>query len=234
MMEGDEEDEEDFKDDDDDDDALNDESHLLPGEQTDILAHHLDNPPNLQCRLDRTGVCYLSRIPPFMKPQALRHLLSQHGTIGRIYLAPEDPKVTARRKKYKGNRRVNFVEGWVEFEDKKLGRRAAEFLNGRNVGGKKTGRFYDDLWSIRYLPRFKWHHLTDQIAYERAVRDQKLRAEMSAVKRENKGYLRNVAKNKMIQAIEARKAKQLLEKDTGRRFRSLIRTTGRECGRWGG
>jgi ESF2/ABP1 family protein len=32
---------------------------------------------------------YISRVPPFMKPAKIRHLLSQHGEIGRIYLAPE-------------------------------------------------------------------------------------------------------------------------------------------------
>lgn len=35
------------------------------------------------------GVVYLSRIPPFMRPRKVRHLLSQYGTIGRVYLQPE-------------------------------------------------------------------------------------------------------------------------------------------------
>lgn len=32
---------------------------------------------------------YLSTIPPFMKPQKVRHLLSKYGEIGRLYLVPE-------------------------------------------------------------------------------------------------------------------------------------------------
>ena len=60
-----------------------------------------------QDRIDKSGVVYLSRIPPFMKvpqaltkqPEKLGSLLSQVGPIGRIYLVPEDAKVTARRKK---------------------------------------------------------------------------------------------------------------------------------------
>lgn len=32
---------------------------------------------------------YLSRIPPFMKPVKVRHLLERHAEVGRIYLAPE-------------------------------------------------------------------------------------------------------------------------------------------------
>ena len=35
------------------------------------------------------GIVYLSRIPPFMKPLKVRHLLSQHGEVGRVFLQPE-------------------------------------------------------------------------------------------------------------------------------------------------
>ncbi|ORX73888.1 hypothetical protein DL89DRAFT_6019 [Linderina pennispora] len=35
----------------------------------------------------RSGVIYMSRVPPFMKPAKVRHLLSKYGEIGRIYLA---------------------------------------------------------------------------------------------------------------------------------------------------
>ena len=37
----------------------------------------------------KTGVCYLSRIPLFMKPGRLRQLLSKYAEIGRIFLVPE-------------------------------------------------------------------------------------------------------------------------------------------------
>jgi ESF2/ABP1 family protein len=40
---------------------------------------------------DRKGVVYLSRVPPYMRVEKLRHLMSQFGLIGRIYLTPEDP-----------------------------------------------------------------------------------------------------------------------------------------------
>lgn len=41
----------------------------------------------------KRGVCYLSRIPPHLKPLKLRHLLSQFGEVLRIYLAPEGAKI---------------------------------------------------------------------------------------------------------------------------------------------
>jgi ESF2/ABP1 family protein len=40
-------------------------------------------------KAERRGVCYLSRIPPHLKPLKLRHLLSQYAEVLRIYLAPE-------------------------------------------------------------------------------------------------------------------------------------------------
>ena len=161
-----------------------------------------------QAKLEATGVIYLSKIPPFMKPSKLRSLLSKSGKLGRIYLAPEDPKITAKRKKYRHNKRQNYIEGWVEFLDKKEARMTAERLNNSKIGGKKRSYYYDDIWCMKYLPRFKWNNLTEQIAYELKVKEQKLKTELAQSKRENKLYLQNVDKAKMIQGMqEKRKAK---------------------------
>ena len=40
------------------------------------------------------GIVYLSRIPPFMKPLKVRHLLSQYGEVGRVFLQPEGVHAT--------------------------------------------------------------------------------------------------------------------------------------------
>ncbi len=37
----------------------------------------------------RKGLVYISRVPPFMKPAKLRHLMEPYGAIGKIYMAPE-------------------------------------------------------------------------------------------------------------------------------------------------
>lgn len=47
--------------------------------------------------------------------------------------------------------------------------------------------------------------MTEQLAYELKVKEQKMKNEMAQVKRENKFYLNNVKKAKMIDAIEAKK-----------------------------
>jgi ESF2/ABP1 family protein len=61
---------------------------------------------------------------------------------------------------------------------------------------------------MKYLPRFKWDHLTEEINYQRAVHDQKLQAEISAAKRERDFYLSRVDKAKAVDAITERKRKK--------------------------
>ncbi|KAF9183606.1 RNA-binding ATPase activator esf2 [Haplosporangium sp. Z 767] len=159
-----------------------------------------------QAAREKTGIVYLSRIPPFMKPIKLRHLLGKFGELGRIYLAPEDPKVAARRKKYGGNKKQNFTEGWIEFKDKSVAKQIAKTLNATIIGGSKNSYYHDDMWNIKYLPKFKWDHLTERIAYENASRAQRLQAEISQAKRENKFIMTNIEKAKMIKNIEEKKA----------------------------
>ncbi|TPX30816.1 hypothetical protein SeMB42_g07860 [Synchytrium endobioticum] len=157
---------------------------------------------------DKTGVVYFSRIPPFMTPAKLKSLLAPHGPLARVFLSKEPSAVAARRRKYRHNRRVNYVEGWVEFQDRKLAKRAVDLLNGQRVDHRKRSRYHDDLWTCKYLSKFKWDDLAEQIAYERAVREQKIRVEMTQVKRENKAYIKNVATAKMVEAIQERKSKK--------------------------
>ena len=160
------------------------------------------------------GIVYLSRIPPFMQPQKVRHLLSHFGTIGRVYLQPEDALIHKRRKKFRGNKKRNYTEGWIEFMDKRVAKAIALALNNTPIGGKKRSYYHDDLWNMKYLSKFKWTHLTEKIAYENAVRDQRLRTEISQTKKENTHYLQSVEKSKEIEAIVTRKRKAGLEKES--------------------
>lgn len=59
----------------------------------------------------------------------------------------------------------------------------AESLNNTMIGGKKRNYYHDDIWNIKYLKKFKWDHLTEKVAYERRVREQKLRLETMQAKR---------------------------------------------------
>lgn len=156
----------------------------------------------------KTGVIYLSRIPPFMKPATLKHFLDGYGDIGRIFLSPEDPTSHARRVRSGGNKKKSFTDGWVEFKSKKDAKIVAETLNGNIVGGKKGNFYHDDVWNIKYLKGFKWHHLTDQIANENAERAARLRAEISRTRKENKDFVADIERSKMLEGMRAKKAKK--------------------------
>lgn len=208
---------------------------------------------------ERRGIIYVSRIPPHMKPQKLRQLLSQYGEVGRIYCTPEDPLARKKRKQKGGNTGKNqwdaqccngcfrlcrlaqtywfrsytlpsslsysktkafahcltnmstcpgknFTEGWVEFEDKHIAKQVAAMLNGQPIGGRRRSAYHFDLWCLKYLPKFKWDHLTEEIAYEKAVREQRLAAELSAAKRERDFYLSRVDRAKGVKAMAERRA----------------------------
>lgn len=167
-------------------------------------------------KANNRGVCYLSRIPPHMDHVKLRQILSQFGEIQRIYLAPEDPSSQVHRKRAGGFRGQVFSEGWVEFTKKSIAKRVANMLNGEQIGGRKRSAFYYDLWNIKYLSKFKWDDLTEEIAYKNAVREQKLPLVLSAAKREKDFYLSKVEKSRALSAIEERmKKKQKSQQETG-------------------
>lgn len=151
--------------------------------------------------IQKSGVVYLSRIPPFMKPAKLRSLLEPYGTINRIFLAPEDPTAHARRVKAGGNKKKSYTEGWVEFLRKKEAKAVCELLNARTIGGKKGSYYRDDIWNLLYLKGFKWNNLTEQISTENAERASRMRAEISKTSRENKEFVRNVEQAKVLDGI---------------------------------
>lgn len=187
----------------------------------------------LEAKRQRSGVLYLSRVPPFMKPQKVRHLLSPFGASGRIFLAPEDDKTYTRRVRSGGNKRRRYTEGWIEFPDKRRAKLVAQTLNTKPIGavhaafsaglstssggggggGRKKERFYaDDLWNLKYLPKFKWDDLTAQVAGERRAREAKLRSELLQQERDDRHVVRQQARFQEMQAIERTRERRAAEK----------------------
>ncbi len=156
--------------------------------------------------IKRSGVVYLSRIPPFMKPTKLRSLLEPYGAINRIFLTPEDPASHTRRVRNGGNKKRSFVDGWVEFVNKADAKQACELLNARTIGGKKGTYYHDDVWNLLYLKGFKWNNLTEQIVAENAERASRMRVEISKTTKENKEFVQKVERAKMLEGMEAKKA----------------------------
>ncbi|QSZ34399.1 hypothetical protein DSL72_005991 [Monilinia vaccinii-corymbosi] len=156
--------------------------------------------------IKKSGVVYLSRIPPFMKPTKLRSLLEPYGDLNRIFLTPEDPASHTRRVRNGGNKKRSFVDGWVEFVNKANAKKVCELLNAKTIGGKKGNYYHDDVWNLLYLKGFKWNNLTEQIAAENAERTSRMRAEISKTTKENKEFVQNVERAKMMEGMEAKRA----------------------------
>lgn len=159
-------------------------------------------------KLASRGVIYLSRVPPFMKPNKLRQLLTPYGEITRLFLQEEDASARKRRKANGGNGSKQFTEGWIEYSDKKVARQVANMLNNTRVGTKKSDMYYDDLWNLKYLKGFKWDFLTEKLAYERRIRESKLRAKMTESRKRNAAFAEQVEKNKAHKFAAERRSKE--------------------------
>ncbi|XP_037982502.1 activator of basal transcription 1 [Motacilla alba alba] len=140
------------------------------------------------------GVLYLSFLPPGFGPRQARALLRPHGELGRVFLQPRGGSVRRRRQRPGGPPAVAFAEGWVEFRDKRAAKRAAKILHGAPMAPRPRSPFRHHCWSIKYLPGFRWPHLSERLSYERQVRAQRLRAEVAQAKREGGFYARRASK----------------------------------------
>jgi len=158
-------------------------------------------------KMKEAGIIYLSRIPAYMSVKVIREMLGQYGEIGRLFLQPNE----------KANKKKNrmFTEGWIEFTDKKVAKLIASSLNNKQVGGKRRSPWYEEMWNIKYLHRFKWEHLNERLAYERAVHSQRMRTEISQVKKETNFYIQNVERTERQKQMQKR-GKQVPEKEGDR------------------
>ncbi|RHZ73832.1 RNA-binding ATPase activator esf2 [Aspergillus turcosus] len=151
---------------------------------------------------NKTGVIYLSSLPPYLKPFALKSMLETRGfaPITKVFLTPEVPSTSAPRRR--SNKRKSYADGWVEFASKKTAKICAETLNATIVGGKKGGWYHDDVWNMKYLKGFKWADLMEQVQRERSEREAKRRIEDTRARKEDKVFLQGVEQGKVLQGIQ--------------------------------
>lgn len=166
---------------------------------------------DFNAKLRKRGVLYIARIPPRMGPAKIKTLLSEFGLVTRVYLVEEDRAARKRRRKLAGGAGAGgkrYTEGWVEFEDKKVARLVGERLNNTPITNHKRSVHFGDLWNVKYLRKFKWEHLTEKVAYERRIREQKMRIEMTQARRENAAYAEKVEQGMVLDRIEERRKKR--------------------------
>ena len=104
--------------------------------------------------------------------------------------------VTSKANKKKKN--VTFTEGWIEFEKKKVAKWVVENINNTPISNKKGSKFHGILWSLKYLPRFKWIHLSERLTYERAVHHQKLQIATSKARKEASFFQDNLDRSEKL------------------------------------
>lgn len=152
------------------------------------------------------GVIYLSRLPPYMSYKKIRKLFAEFGDVDNIYLAPE-PKINRiRRKKAGGNKRKSYVEGWIEFKDKKVAKYVATTFNSAQTGGKKRHNFYrEDTWSIKYLSKFTWEHLQSKIEFDTHLAEQEIRNEITNDRKAGRFFAQQVEKAREIEGIKKKR-----------------------------
>lgn len=105
----------------------------------------------------------------------------------------------------------HFSEGWVEFVSKRAAKQVAVKLNNSPIATRKSSKFYDILWSVKYLSRFKWVHLSERLTYEKAVHRHKLQTEISQARKEAAFFEDNLDKSERIKKLKKKvmKAKKL-------------------------
>jgi ESF2/ABP1 family protein len=156
----------------------------------------------------KPGVIYLSSLPPYLKPSALRNLLTQRGfsPVTRLFLAPS----TKAKNHYsaKKSSRQLYSEGWIEFGSKKTAKRCAETLNAAIVGGRKGGFYHDDIWNMKYLPGVGWDDLMAQVREERREEEVRRTEERGQIARETKEFIEGVETGKMARGIQNTREKR--------------------------
>lgn len=172
---------------------------------------------------ENRGIIYISKVPPFMKPEKVRHLMGQYGEVDRIYLTPESETRRKARIRRGGTKKICYIDGWVEFHDKRVAKRVAISLNNTPVGGSKRSFHAEFTWNIRYLSKFKWQHLTEHKRQQDAARQGKMRTVVSQAKKESEMYMQKVDKAKMISAMENKKKEAQQEKQQNKATESLAR-----------
>ena len=161
----------------------------------------------------KEGVLYLSRVPPHMKPSALRSILSPFGDITNLYLSPTPP---SQRSRQATSTRKSYSSGWVSFSRRSAAKNCVAALNGNTLvsaglargKGRKGGYYGDDVWNLRYLKGFGWDDLMEGVRREGREREEKVRMGIGREKRERNAFVEAVERGKIARGKEEKRARK--------------------------
>lgn len=180
-----------------------------------ITGSRSKDPPQKKKRTP--GVIYLSSLPPYLRPSALRNLLTQRGfsSITRLFLTPASKSPRGSKAK-STSKRQTYTEGWIEFASKSMAKRCAETLNAAPVGGKKGGFYRDDVWNMKYLRGMRWDELMAGVREERREEEGRRDEERLVLARETKRFIEGVEKGRKMKGIEGSRAKRKKGREEGK------------------
>lgn len=161
----------------------------------------------------KTGLVYISHIPPHMKSSKLRYILNQYGNVKRMYLRKE-PDWKYHKRLERGDRKGRlFEEGWAEFEYKVHAKKAEEGLNGKPIGLK--GRWQYDIMTLKYLHGFKWNDLEKALEEKRKQRTENVSDEKTKAKEAAKKFLKHTKATVAGAKTMSKKQKAILDEEEG-------------------
>jgi ESF2/ABP1 family protein len=152
----------------------------------------------------QAGIVYMTRVPPTVGPGAVRGMLSQFGTILRVFFKPEsDESLRRRRQKSKSSAR-RYEGGWIEFSDKRHAKKCAVVLNGQSMGLNTTARHLrDDIWMLQYLSKVKWNDLRLQHQHASEIHNFKTTQAIESGRIETQEFLKDFQKTTELAANQA-------------------------------
>jgi ESF2/ABP1 family protein len=76
----------------------------------------LSTKPLKESKKNKTGVVYLSSLPPYLKPFALKNMIEKRnfGPVTKVFLSPRMPNNSGPTRK--SNSRQLYNDGWLEFQ----------------------------------------------------------------------------------------------------------------------
>merc|ERR1711879_165916 len=110
-----------------------------------------------------------------------------------------------KKKNINGYNSGRYKEGWIEFEDKRIAKSVAKVLNLQEIAQKKGGAWAGQFWTLKYLSKFHWDNLHEQLEHERQLRKKKIREDHRAAKEEQSIYLKSIAEAKKSRSIAKRR-----------------------------
>ncbi|XP_033169142.1 putative pre-rRNA-processing protein esf2 [Drosophila mauritiana] len=136
--------------------SVNGEANLSDDEaEMELASFNATGSPSAAAKESKKGTIYISHLPKHMAVTNMLRIFGEYGAIGRAFLRSK--KLSSKSPD------ILFTEGWVQFNSKRVAKQIVPLLNNKQISTHKKSRFYDSLWSMKYLPQFKWPRPTDLV-----------------------------------------------------------------------